>query len=107
MLGRSSRRATGAIERPSEFLHLLPARARRDANWLQKLQRMYEHDLRVCGANKVWRQVRREDTVVARCRAERLIRRLALQIDRGGKGVCTTVPDAQAACQLDRVNWRF
>jgi transposase InsO family protein len=44
---------------------------------------------------------------VARCTVERLMRRLGLQGVRRGKGVRTTVPDAKAACPLDRVNRQF
>jgi transposase InsO family protein len=35
------------------------------------------------------------------------MRRLGLQGVRRGKGVRTTVPDAKAACPLDRVNRQF
>ncbi len=63
--------------------------------------------MRVYGADKVWKQLRRERFAVARCTVERLIRR---QIPRGvirGKSVRTTVPDAKAACALDLVNRQF
>jgi transposase InsO family protein len=63
--------------------------------------------LRVYGADKVWRQLVREGVAVARCTVERLMRRLGLQGVRRGKGVRTTVPDAKAACPLDRVNRQF
>ena len=36
---------------------LLPARARRDANLLPQVQRVYDQNLRVYGADKVWRQL--------------------------------------------------
>lgn len=48
-----------------------------------------------------------EGVTVARCTVERLMRRLALQGVRRGKGPRTTVPDAKAACPLDRVNRYF
>ena len=53
---------------------LLPARARRDASLAPQVQRVYDQNLRVYGADKVWRQLRREGTVVARCTVERLMR---------------------------------
>ena len=42
---------------------LLPARARRDAHLLAQVQRVYDQNLRVYGADKVWRQLGREGTV--------------------------------------------
>lgn len=71
------------------------------------VQRVYDQNLRVYGADKVWRQLAREGVEVARCTVERLMRRLGLQGARRGKGVRTTVPDARAACPLDRVNRHF
>jgi putative transposase len=86
---------------------LLPARARRDAGLLPQVQRVYDQNLRVYGADKVWRQFRREGTDVARCTVERLMRLRGLQGVRRGKSVRTTVPDAKAACPRDRVNRQF
>jgi transposase InsO family protein len=71
------------------------------------VQRVFDANLRVYGADKVWRQLLREGVSVARCTVERLMRRLGLQGARRGKGVRTTVPDAKAACPLDRVNRYF
>jgi transposase InsO family protein len=65
---------------------------------------VFDQDLRVYGADKVRRQLLREGAAMARCTVERLMRRLGLQGVRRGKGVRTTVPDAKAACPLDRVN---
>ena len=56
---------------------LLPARARRDAQLLPQVQRVYDQNLRVYGADKVWRQLRREGTAVARCTVERLMSLIA------------------------------
>jgi transposase InsO family protein len=86
---------------------LLPARALRDESLLPQVQRVYDENLRVYGADKVWRQLRREGTVVARCTVERLMRLRGLRGVRRGKAVRTTVPDAKAACPLDRVNRQF
>jgi transposase InsO family protein len=85
----------------------LPARAQRDAGLMPQVQRVYDANLRVYGADKVWRQLLREGVAVARCTVERLMRRLGLQGVRRGKGVRTTVPDAKATCPLDRVNRHF
>ena len=86
---------------------LLPARAQRDAELMPKVQRVFDANLKVYGADKVWRQLLREGVTVARCTVERLMRRLGLQGARRGKGVRTTVPDAKAACPLDHVNRHF
>ena len=86
---------------------LLPARAQRDVALMPQVQRVYDANLRVYGADKVWRQLLREGVAVARCTVERLMRRLGLQGARRGKGVRTTVRDAKAACPLDRVNRQF
>ena len=83
---------------------LLAARAQRDASLLAQVQRVYDQNLRVYGADKVWRQLRREGTTVARCTVERLMRLRGLQGVRRGKSVRTTVPAPKAACPQDRVN---
>jgi putative transposase len=74
---------------------------------MPQVQRVYDANLRVYGADKVWRQLLREGVAVARCTVERLMRRLGLQGVRRGKGVRTTVPDGKAACPVDRVNRQF
>ena len=63
--------------------------------------------MQVYGAVKVWRQLAREGTVVARCTVERLMRRLGLRGVIRGKVVRTTTSDAKAPCPLDRVNRQF
>ena len=59
------------------------------------------------GADKVWRQLRREGVEVARCTVEQLMRRLGLKGVRRGKPVKTTVSDPEAAGPEDRVNRQF
>ena len=44
---------------------LLPARARRDAQLMPLVQGVYDQNLQVYGADKVWRQLLREGTAVA------------------------------------------
>ena len=68
---------------------------------------MFDQNLQVYGADKVWRQLLREGLVVARCTVERLMRAAGLRGVRRGKSVRTTVPDAKAPCPLDRVNRQF
>lgn len=83
------------------------ARAQRDATLIPQIERVWQANLQVYGADKVWRQMNREGVPVARCTVERLMRHLGLQGARRGKVVRTTIPDKAAPCPLDRVNRQF
>jgi len=83
------------------------ARAQRDAALVPHIERVWQANLQVYGADKVWRQLQREGVLVARCTVERLMRRLGLRGVIRGKVVRTTIGDAKAACPLDRVNRHF
>ena len=72
-----------------------------------EIQRIWAENLKVYGADKVWRQMHREGVAVARCTVERLMKRLRLQGARRGKTLRTTIPDTQMPCPLDRVNRQF
>ena len=71
------------------------------------IHQVWQANLQVYGADKVWHQLNREGVAVARCTVERLMRRSGLKGVRRGKVVRTTVCDAKAACPLDRVNRQF
>ena len=86
---------------------LLSARARRDAFLIPHIQRVWQANFQVYGAEKVWRQLQREGIQVARCTVERLMRRLGLRGVRRGKVVRTTFGDTATPCPLDRVNRQF
>ncbi len=86
---------------------LLSARARRDAFLMPHIQRVWQANFQVYGADKVWRQLQREGIQVARCTVERLMRRLGLRGVRRGKVVRTTFGDTATPCPLDRVNRQF
>ena len=86
---------------------LRSARAKRDERLMLHIERVWQANMQVYGADKVWQQMNREDIVVARCTVERLMRRLGLQGVRRGKTVRTTVPDRSMPCPLDRVNRQF
>ena len=58
--------------------------------------------IRVYGADKISKQMRREGITVARCAAMRLMRHSGLRGVRPGKVVRTTTADATAARPLDR-----
>ena len=87
--------------------HLRCARAQRDDTLIQQVQRVWQANRCVYGADKVWKQMNREGLGIARCTVERLMRRLGLQGVRRGKVVRTTISDMKAPCPLDRVNRIF
>ena len=86
---------------------LRSARAQRDDTLAPHIQRVWNSNLQVYGADKVWRQLNREGIAVARCTVERLMRRQGLHGVRRGKVVRTTVPDKAVPCPQDRVNRQF
>ena len=55
------------------------ARAQRDMELRPQIQRVWDENYRVYGAEKVWRQLVREKIVVARCTVERLMRAMGLR----------------------------
>jgi transposase InsO family protein len=74
------------------------ARAQRDDTLKTEITRVWTEHEQVYGAEKVWRQLRREDITVARCTVERLMKALELSgVVRGGRAVITTRPDPAAA----------
>ncbi len=83
------------------------ARARRDDTLIPHIERVWQTNLQVYGADTVWRQMNREGNAVARCTVERLMRRLGLRGVIRGKVVRTTISDSKAPCPLDRVNREF
>ncbi len=86
---------------------LRSARAKRDEWLMPHIERVWHDNRQVYGAEKVWKQMNREDMAVARCTVERLMCRLGLAGVRRGKRVRTTTPDTSAPCPLDRVNRQF
>jgi len=86
---------------------LLSARARRDDALMPKIEAVWNANLRVYGADKVWKQMNREGDTVARCTVERLMRRLGLRGVKRGKVVRTTISDTKVVCPLDKVNRQF
>jgi transposase InsO family protein len=84
-----------------------PARLRREAALGAHIERVWTANLGVYGAEKVWRQLKREGIEVARCTVERLMRARGLRGALRGRRVRTTVPEAARPCPLDRVNRQF
>jgi len=83
------------------------ARARRDDILMLKIERVWQANMQVYGADKVWRELNREGEHVARCTVERLMKHKGLQGVRRGKVVRTTIADTTAPCPLDRINRQF
>ncbi len=72
-------------------------RAQRDDVLRGHIQRVYDENERVYGAEKVWRQLGREAIAAARCTVERLMDAMGLRgVVRGGPSVVTTRPDVSA-----------
>jgi transposase InsO family protein len=85
-----------------------PKRAKGDDVLRGEIQRVFDENYSVYGANKVWRQLRREKRWVARCRIERLMRKMGLRgAVRGRAFKLTTVADKAAATVPDLVRRDF
>jgi putative transposase len=85
-------------------------RSLRDAELLVEIRRIYADRKRgrgLYGAVKVWRQLLRENIVVARCTVERLMRQAGLRGVRRGRPFVTTKPDTGAARPPDLVKRNF
>jgi transposase InsO family protein len=84
------------------------ARARRDAELRPEIQRVWDENFRVYGAEKVWRQLGREAIVVARCTVERLMRAMGLRgATRGRAFTITTVREEGTPRPADLVQRTF
>ena len=86
---------------------LRPARAQRDEQLVGRIEQVWQANLQVYGAHKVWRQLHREGVPVARCTVERLMRRQGLRGVIRGKALRTTISNPALPCPADRVNRQF
>ena len=68
------------------------ARSVRDDELKAEIARVHAENLEVYGADKVWAQLNREGTRVARCTVERLMRELGLSGVRRGRAFKVTTP---------------
>ena len=83
-------------------------RAVRDAELIVEVQRVFEENLFVYGADKIWAQLNREGIRVARCTVERLMRARGLSGARRGKAYTTTThADERQQRPADLVERRF
>ncbi len=83
-------------------------RSIRDRHHKPEIQRVWEDNLRVYGVRKVWKQLKREGFVIARCTVERLMKALDIQgVTRGGAKRRTTIADESQHRPSDLVNRQF
>lgn len=85
----------------------LSDRAKRDVELKPEIVRVFEENLSVYGARKIWHQMRREGFDIARCTVARLMKDIGIEGVIRGKKPRTTVLDKALPCPLDRVNRRF
>jgi transposase InsO family protein len=85
----------------------LPPRFLRERMLCTEIRRVWEENRGVYGARKVWRQLNREQIIVARCTVERLMGRLGLQGAVRGKPCRTTIADDAQDRPVDLVKRRF
>jgi len=118
-------RATYGVEPICEVLPIAPAtcyehkacvrdpekrsvRTQRDESLRVEIQRVFDKNFGVYGAEKVWRQLQREGVAAARCTVERLMRDMGLRgVIRGRAYRVTTVADESALRPLDLVERNF
>jgi len=72
-----------------------------------EIARIHAANFDVYGARKVWRQLRRDGVVVARCTVERLMRQMGLEGRTRGRRKRTTVPADPGARPADLVDRNF
>ena len=83
-------------------------RAQRDDDLRAAIQRVWDAHFQVYGPRKVWRQLRREGIVVARCTVRRLMQAMGLAgAVRGRSWVTTTQPSTTAVRPPDLVDRTF
>ena len=83
-------------------------RALRDEELMVEIQRVFDENLSVYGADKIWDQLNKEDIEVARCTVERLMRRMGLSGNRRGRTwTITTIGDERLERPADLVDRDF
>jgi putative transposase len=83
-------------------------RAQRDAELIPLIEKTYEENLSVYGADKIWDQLNKDGVRVARCTVERLMRQIGLQGNRRGRTwTITTIGDERLERPADLVDRGF
>ena len=88
-------------------LERLPARPTQDAQLMPEILRIWNENLQVYGARKVWLQINRERLYVERRTVERLMNKQGIQGVRWNKGQKTTIVNDTADRPLDPVAREF
>lgn len=83
------------------------ARAIADAELKPKVRKIYDDNYQVYGADKIWRQLRRESEAVGRDRVARLMREMGIAGAVRGKKHRTTVSDPAGQRPADLVKRNF
>jgi putative transposase len=84
------------------------ARAVRDAELVVEIHRVYEENMFVYGADKIWTQLNRENVTVGRGRVERLMRQEGISGARRGRAFkVTTISDDRLQRPSDLVSREF
>jgi transposase InsO family protein len=83
------------------------ARCQRDECLKQEISQIHAQHFGVYGVRKLWHQLRREGTEVARCTVARLMRDLGLRGVARGRHKRTTLPDKTARLPADLVQRNF
>ncbi len=85
-----------------------PPRILRDEQLRVEIQRVFDESVRRYGADKVWRELRREGVAVARCTVERLMAEMGLRgVSRDRSFHVTTTTDEAQSRPLDLVERKF
>ncbi|MFV1963472.1 MAG: IS3 family transposase [Acidimicrobiia bacterium] len=83
-------------------------RAKRDEKLRPEIQRVFDDNYGVYGVRKVWKQLKREGFVVAKCTVRRLMCQMGLRgATRGKAFTVTTIPDELLAHPRDLVERDF
>jgi len=82
-------------------------RARRDELLRPEIGRVWQENRKVYGARKVWKQLHREETTVARCTVSRLMKDMGIYGVVRGRKTRTTIPDEISERPLDLVDRNF
>jgi transposase InsO family protein len=86
----------------------LPARVVRDTQLCEQIERVWKENFGVYGVRKVWRQLKREESDVARCTVERLMRAMGLRgAVRGRRYKKTTIVGEASERPADLVQRDF
>jgi putative transposase len=83
------------------------ARAARDRELAVRIEQVHEDNYSVYGARKVWAELNRQGTEVARCTVERLMREIGLRGLLRDKSPRTTRPAAETGRPADLVDRDF